>query len=46
MIYGKNNSKPLNGYQKAVNEVAGRLAIANPQLLSNRGNDVHKLHIF
>ncbi|KAK3738182.1 hypothetical protein QZH41_019573 [Actinostola sp. cb2023] len=39
MIYGKNNSKPLNGYQKAVNEVAGRLAIANPQLLSNRAPD-------
>ena len=46
-IYGtKDDSKPLRDYELKVNEAAGRLAIENRLLLTNRGNHVHKLYIY
>ena len=46
-IYGtKDDSKPFRDYEVKVNEAAGRLAIENPLLLTNRGNHGHKLYIY
>lgn len=41
--FGKGNSKALTDYQTAVNEAAGKLATANPQLLCNRGASLFRL---
>lgn len=37
-IYGKRSSRPLTGYEKAINEAAIHLALQDPSLVVNKGD--------
>ncbi|KAJ8660295.1 hypothetical protein O0I10_003752 [Lichtheimia ornata] len=37
-IYGKRSSRPLTGYEKAINEAAVHLALQDPSLVVNKGD--------